>query len=217
MDNREFTKVLLYEASELLESSGRNGLAKRIYEEKYGKDNPKEREKERNKISVLRTHSISKEMDKKLDKRDEDLDMDESNRRLLGKHDAYNSTSADISRGRTSIRGINGYGTDNDRAKYLDIALDMVEGKNRLNSERASRVNKNINRRAQNESIAILLTEAALLLNEDLGTLTQSQLRVYNDKNFLIPDEKDDDDRDTRRAEGAKKLTKLISEEKKAK
>lgn len=59
------------------------------------------------------------------------------------------------------------------------------------------------------KSIAILLTEAALLLAEN-----GSHLSVYNDPGYQIPDEKDDPTRDERRAEGAIKLAKYYKSQK---
>ena len=161
MDNKEFARLLLCEATELLESTGRNGLARRIYEEKYGKEDPK-------------SDLTSKE-----------LELDAENRRLLSKENKDN-----ISAKMAKKQYVNGKYMPssklpvykNDRAKEINKLMSKYHDITYKNYKNASRVNKNINLKSkinknkerintisktQNESIAILLTEAALLLNNE--------------------------------------------------
>ena len=181
MSNMNLVKDLLETASTLLnESSGYNGLAKRIYEEKYGKKSKKDIEKDKERLEKLKSHSVSEESDKKIDKKMHDLRTDERNRDILNKsaQNANGRIHSEISKGGQSLDAHVNY-SNNDRAEYLDDKMEEVSRKLNENRKNTSRVNQNINERAKkstnphdqrkhvtNESISELLIEAAMLLTE---------------------------------------------------
>ena len=195
MNNRELAMALLEQATELLneasrydnadellESAGKNGLARRVYEEKYGKKSKKDIEKDKERLMKLKSHSVSEESDDKIDKKIYDLRVDERNRDILNKsaQSANGRIHSGISKGEQSLDSHANYGA-NDRAEYIDDKMEKVKRKLDENRRKASRVNQNINERAlestnphekrkhvTNESISELLIEAAALLTESV-------------------------------------------------
>ena len=137
-----------------------------------------------------------------------DNEIDARKVELRGTRDGGRTFSHETPKENEIIRG--GRLAKNEFNKMVD-----EHSKNNLNRKRNADLHERISARTHNESanLAILLAEAAELLNEE-ETLAQSHLKVYNDKGYLIPDEDDDPDRDERRIRGAKEIAKAIAAEK---
>ena len=187
MDNREFAKVLLTEASELLESGGQNSTDSRYREARLknirkeiaelkakGKDNFTEDDKKR--LRKLMTAEMY------VDGAYGGNEISMPGSKYFGEAYARKASPASVNHGNISL--------GKDAARYSrhiaagkadqdgDIpgippsALRKYDGIERYDrsDRKVNPIHKKINDRAkktQNESIAVLLTEAALLLNDD--------------------------------------------------
>ena len=139
MDNREFAKVLLCEATELLNEGARYRKEIKDYE-------------------GYSSHSIGKKASKLYAKKD---NLGAIIWNTAGKMMSAN-TKDDINPNSASK-------SLNNMAKYMTGEITDSEKKEYEKREKSKELHDKINNRAkktQNESIAILLTEAALLLNE---------------------------------------------------
>ena len=163
MNNKEFARVLLCEATELLNESGNR--------RKYVKAT----ENEIKRLEKLETHATGdrkKEIENKrgeLRKKLNDVAPENFYNNIhpsfLHKDstkptDILNKETDNIGTNNILHRGQQNKGKDNYK-KIIKSEMDARSG--HVNKQ----LHANINNRSQNESIAILLTEAALLLNED--------------------------------------------------
>ena len=187
MDNKEFAKVLLCEASELLaESAGRNGAGDRYREAKL-----KNMKKE---MAELRAKANDGKLTEKEEERLDDLryaasyvngwDGSKSHSspgpKFFGDAYARKASPASINHGNISLGkdaakiskqiadGKGGTRVDyiKPSGSYTYTDVDKYDRSDR----KVNPIHEKINNRAkksQNESIAVLLTEAALLLNEE--------------------------------------------------
>ena len=168
MDNREFSKVLLFEATDLLESAGRNGQYRRIMDALY------KEEKYKNDKADKETEHKRKQYEKAgyADKAPSLSDRrKESNYKQIS--DELNDNYRAAKRGDDTVdsRYRDGYqvGYNLDDREYHQHAYDRLhKNDDKLKKQKAvhGRINDRA-KRAQHESIAVLLTEAALLLNDE--------------------------------------------------
>lgn len=172
MDNREFARVLLSEATELLESYGANGAGRKFYEErikrdeKFIKDNKKKAEmykragyedKGPGKLTAKAKQRIE-------ENKEEALKYETRQTKKEFESSPYGEDAAQKSRWYIYADADNDYAYADDdysNATY-SAGLRGVKSHKYINRKLHNRINK----RVQNESIAILLTEAALLLND---------------------------------------------------
>ena len=192
MDNREFAKVLLCEATELLESAGQNGASRRYRDARY--------ENMKKEINELRAKANDGELTEKEEKRlrnlkcnigyvkqgktfeEEEHSYSQPESKFFGKAYARKASPAAVNHGnitlgkdaaRYSRQIAAGKSTkDDDVPGIKPSALRKFDGVEKYDrsDRKVNPIHDKINKRAksQNESadIAILLTEAALLLND---------------------------------------------------
>ena len=193
MDNKEFAKVLLSEATDLLsESAGQNGVGRRYRDARY--ENMKKEiaelrakandngltEAEEKKLRNLRTNIGYVEQGKTFKEESEGYSQPES--KFFGEAYARKASPAAVNHGniilgkdaaRYSRQISAGKSTKDDDVPGIKPSglrkYDGVEKYDR-SDRKVNHIHKKINDRAtksQNESIAVLLTEAALLLNNE--------------------------------------------------
>lgn len=159
MDTKEFAKVLLCEATELLESAGSNGLSSKFAHKmklKYGKEDEfvkhLEPDLELKKYKKDLTQSIARYHDTK----HKGLIPDEE----ISKID------------QNVINGINAIKTSNNYQR--DRLLSYIDSRTKKSNPIHKKIEENVKRseakKPNNEctDLAVLLTEAALLLNEGI-------------------------------------------------
>ena len=169
MDNREFAQVLLSEATDLLsESYGQNGAGKKFYDqriekdEKFIKDNKKKADMyERAGYGDKGPGQQVKDAEDRIKKNKEIRDT---------RYDTHvpGTSSAALSQKRERAFMSTKMNMHDDYGKIAMYPSQYGIKRKYLNDDQTA-LHRRINnraKRAQNESIAVLLTEAALLLNE---------------------------------------------------
>ena len=175
MDNKEFARLLLCEATELLESSGKNGLITKLGEKGLLGDDEVIQIREPDRIitrSPMEVANTLTKRKKELNKEYSSLLKDKKNTDMLDSkrkmHAAmHSSLTNDL------MKEIN-----NEPKNWKDAVMKK--------RPKSYYIHKKINdraKKAQNESIAVLLTEAALLLNENY--ILSGGIR-YTDNNHLL-------------------------------
>ena len=158
MDNREFAQLLLSEAADLLnESAGKNGMYRRA-----------------GNAMVKNEKKKNDEYDKKVENARKQYERAGYEDKAPAKADRYTEANykyyADL-QNKEYANARQGYKDSGSEKPYDTIAYNMntIRPKDKKElTEKQIKLHERINKRgkrAQNESIAVLLTEAALLLN----------------------------------------------------
>ena len=178
MDNRELAQALLCEASDLLsESYGAHGAATKFYDERIKKSEKFIKDNQRKADMYKRAGYEDKGPSKAIEDAKYDIDYSKREKAIYDTKNPKRNTS---DRKKAANYSATFAGHDYDYGHAANNGTNKKELSYRQ-KELHNRINKRA--KAQNESIAVLLTEAALLLNESVGVKDKSTdkvVKVFN-------------------------------------